>query len=271
MNNIKRRLMSGKLYQNLRYVLKYKVSRNRINKTISFFKKNNLIVEEWDITINRILEQSLSLSRFGDGEYFCMSGFMNRKSSGLNTCNQLIRTRLIEVFKSNLDNLLIGVIPPPSLPYGTYNSQKNYYWNEYTYTLLFKGITRLFSFKKTYSDATIFLKTKDYNANSYYFSRLKEIWNNKHVIFVTSLGGRLDIDHNLFDNIEIKDLIAVPEENAFAEYDQIFSQCLKRSKSVLFLLSAGFTATLLAHDLAKQGYQAIDIGHITHNLDKSHA
>lgn len=84
---------------------------------------------------------------------------------------------------------------------------------------------------------------------------------------MTSLVGRLDMNHNLFDNIAIKEVISVPKENAFEEYEQIYSECLKKSKSTLFLLSAGFTATILAHDLAKQGYQAIDIGHITHNLN----
>jgi hypothetical protein len=196
-----------------------------------------------------------------------MSGLMNNKSSGLNTCNQLMRSRLIEVFTSNLDNLLIGAIPSPSLPYGIYDSKQKCYWNEYIYTLLFKGVVKLFNFDKTYSDATIFLKSTNYDDNSYYFNKLKEIWNNKNVIFVTSLVGRLDIEHNLFDNIANKEVISVPEENAFAEYDRIYSECLKKSKSNLFLLSAGFTATLLAHDLAKQGYQAIDIGHITHNLN----
>ena len=143
MNNFKNRFMNTKFYQNLRYILKYRVSRNRINKTISFYIDNNLIVEHWDLTVNKIIDHNFSLSRFGDGEYFCMSGLMNNKSSGLNTCNQLIRSRLIEVFTSNLDNLLIGAIPSPSLPYGNYDSLQKCYWNEYMYTLLFKGIIRL--------------------------------------------------------------------------------------------------------------------------------
>ena len=33
-------------------------------------------------------------------------------------------------------------------------------------------------------------------------------------------------------------------------------------KSVLFLVALGPTATVLAYDLSKIGYQAIDIGHI---------
>jgi hypothetical protein len=44
MNIFRKRFMSTKFYEYLRYLLKYKVSQNRINKTISFFRDNNLIV-----------------------------------------------------------------------------------------------------------------------------------------------------------------------------------------------------------------------------------
>ena len=45
-------------------------------------------------------------------------------------------------------------------------------------------------------------------------------------------------------------------------YDKIMEEAFKVEKDVLFLLALGPTATVMAYDLCKAGYQAIDIGHI---------
>jgi hypothetical protein len=258
-------IKNTKLYKKIRWFLKYRVSRIKVNSTIDYFNHKNLRIEEFETTINRIKDTGLSLARFGDGEFSCMSGFMVGKSSGLNSCNQLIRKRLLEVINSNLENLLIGIIPSPSKPYGPL-VQKDIHWNQYVYTLHFRKLINILNFENIYSDATIFLKNRLYDSNNEYFIKIIEIWTNKSVCFVTSSLGRLDINHDLFSGVASKHLIDIPNENAFEEYDSILNECLKLNTSTLFLLSAGFTATILAHDLTIEGYQAIDIGHITHNL-----
>ena len=53
-----------------------------------------------------------------------------------------------------------------------------------------------------------------------------------------------------------------PAENAFAKYDEILTEAKKISKDKLFLLALGPTATILAYDLYKEGYQAVDVGHV---------
>ena len=50
--------------------------------------------------------------------------------------------------------------------------------------------------------------------------------------------------------------------NAFSAYSQILEEVSKVDKSRLILIALGPTATVLAYDLSKQGYQAIDIGHL---------
>ena len=45
-------------------------------------------------------------------------------------------------------------------------------------------------------------------------------------------------------------------------YDKILECCKDQAKDKLFLLALGPTATVLAYDLCKIGYQAVDIGHI---------
>ena len=57
-------------------------------------------------------------------------------------------------------------------------------------------------------------------------------------------------------------LILGPSTNAFDYYDEIVEEALKIEKTALFLIALGPTATVLAYDLYKNGYQAIDIRHI---------
>ncbi|MDR2870426.1 MAG: GT-D fold domain-containing protein, partial [Deferribacteraceae bacterium] len=60
--------------------------------------------------------------------------------------------------------------------------------------------------------------------------------------------------------------INIPPANAWDEYDTIFEAAKKYSTDWLVLISAGPTATVLAYDLYKVGYQALDIGHIAASL-----
>ncbi len=53
-----------------------------------------------------------------------------------------------------------------------------------------------------------------------------------------------------------------PERDAFLKYEQIMEAVLKTDPGRLVLIAMGPTATVLAYDLAKMGYQALDIGHI---------
>ena len=66
----------------------------------------------------------------------------------------------------------------------------------------------------------------------------------------------------MFSGAESIQRIIGPAENAFHAYDKILECCKDQAKDKLFLLALGPTATVLAYDLCKMGYQAVDIGHI---------
>ena len=55
--------------------------------------------------------------------------------------------------------------------------------------------------------------------------------------------------------------LKAPLRNAFVVYDDILNS-IKMTNNKLVLLSLGPTATVLAYDLGKDGFQAIDIGHL---------
>lgn len=77
-----------------------------------------------------------------------------------------------------------------------------------------------------------------------------------------SEDGRFIFVKELFDNINSFTTIDIPSRNAFSEYNRILNDCKKYDHNVLFFISAGPTATVLAYDLTKLGYQALDLGHL---------
>ena len=56
--------------------------------------------------------------------------------------------------------------------------------------------------------------------------------------------------------------ILAPSKNAYSKYNEILNEAIKQDKNSIFLISLGPTATILASDLSKKGFQAIDIGHV---------
>ncbi|TDV87339.1 uncharacterized protein DUF1792 [Leuconostoc mesenteroides] len=61
--------------------------------------------------------------------------------------------------------------------------------------------------------------------------------------------------------------IIVPSKNAFSKYEQILEltrETIKTydKKNLIVLLAIGLTATVLSYDLADNGFQVIDIGHL---------
>ena len=94
-------------------------------------------------------------------------------------------------------------------------------------------------------------------------NELKSIWNKRNVCFVVPENGRFEYDERLFRNIKSKTEIYVPATSAFDDYNRILKECKKQPLDTLFFIAAGPTATVLASDLSKLGYQALDMGHFT--------
>ena len=95
-----------------------------------------------------------------------------------------------------------------------------------------------------------------------WFRDMKAIWEDRDIVFIEGEKSRLGIGNDLFDNVRSIHRILCPPCNAFSRIDDIIAEALKQSKDVLFLIALGPTATVLAYDLFKSRYQAIDIGHV---------
>ena len=209
-------------------------------------------------TVDEIIKNKKSLSRFGDGEFNLIIG----KNIGFQKNNKIIRDKLIKILKNNEKNLLVGIIQ-----YKTLNKLIDYekkFWSNFLDKYKFQ-LVKILNKKKKYYSSTIsrfYLRYKDKSKMSKYIKKIKKIWENRDILIIEGEKSRNGLGNNLFDNSKSIKRIICPNVNAFTVYNKIIQQVLKIDKNILILISLGPTATLLSYDLNKLGYQSIDIGHL---------
>jgi glycosyltransferase family protein len=94
------------------------------------------------------------------------------------------------------------------------------------------------------------------------YQLLKSIWANRNVLMVEGMHTKFGVGNNLLENVASIRRIEGPSENAFSKYSELLNAVkMYARKDDLILIALGPTATILANDLAKDGIQAIDIGH----------
>ena len=106
-----------------------------------------------------------------------------------------------------------------------------------------------------------YINYKDKSHASDFIKKLKKIWEERDIIIVEGDKSRIGIGNDLFNKTKSIKRILCPAKHAFSVYDRILNAVLKVSKDNLILIALGPTASVLACDLSKKGYQAIDIGH----------
>ena len=95
-----------------------------------------------------------------------------------------------------------------------------------------------------------------------WFEKTKQIWNGQDILIVEGELSRLGVGNDLFANAKSIQRVLGPAVNAYDKYDELLTAAKQYGQGKLILLALGMTATVMAYDLAKAGYWAIDIGHI---------
>ncbi len=220
-------------------------------------------------TLDKIVNDKCSISRFGDGEFSCM----RYSRISFHDPSEDLADRLKEVISSDIPNLLIG-LPDCFGSLDCYVPYTRKFWRKYmskkrqmTYSYL--NMNRVYYnafFNRYYLN---FNKTDEYYQKCCtYFKKLKEIWKNRDVILLESQKARLGVANDILDGAKsISRIIFCPVKNAFNKYDQILSAFNDINPGNLLLVALGPTATVLAYDLCKKGYQAVDIGHISEEYE----
>lgn len=219
-------------------------------------------------TIEYILNNNASVSRFGDGEFKMMLGSLN--DIGFQKYSNSISNELLESFNTRDPRILIcnyNFVGEKRINNLYGNWLKQYVFDDY------KTIKQLFDFKYRYGDANItrfyhphiFYSDKDYKYLSCkYVPLLMKIWENRNVLIVEGAETKLGVGNNLFDNCKSLRRVVCPPKNAFEKKHQIKETIYKYVRpDDLVLLSLGPTASILSVEITlEKNIQCIDIGHI---------
>ena len=216
-----------------------------------FFKPHILSVEE---TRKKIIDEGKSFSRFGDGEFAAIACQKRWNFQGV---SEWLSQRLKEVLQSDDDGILIGL-------------HSTFYKNlEDLSELDADGVRAYMRPDVRRQHASLLNRTKIYAEALYHritskqdVFELKRIWDKRDCVFVEGIHTGMGVGNDLFDNADEIVRILCPSENAVDRYDDIMNSVLKLPKDKLVLLALGPTATVMAYDLYKEGYHAIDAGHI---------
>ncbi len=213
-------------------------------------------------TCEEILRKRCSMSRYGDGEFEIILGqkaFYQKNDNGL-------AQRLREILLTNLDNHIVALADDYGAMKELREENKDTIRRYMTEEKRQKHYA-LLDMEKQYYNAyisrpyVIYPHEEREQANNR-FRSLKQIWDKQEILFVEGDKTRMGVGNDLFDNAKQINRIIAPNENAFDVYDEIYRASLKHGKGKLVLIALGPAATVLAYDLAKEGYWAIDIGHL---------
>lgn len=228
-----------------------------------FYVKNrveNPIIMSIEDTVDKIIEDGVSVSRYGDGEFKWM---YNLPQQSFQNNSEELKKRLQEIIKSSEPNHIVCL-------YDTFGDLSKYSWGCRRWWTIFMGQYRqkwinLLDIKKVYYNTNMsrpYMDYKDKSKSLNRFNRLKSIWKGREIVIVEGEKSRLGVGNDLFNEAKSIKRILAPSVNAFDKYKEIFDEVLKLPQNKLILLALGPTATVLAYDLSKKGYQAIDIGHV---------
>lgn len=216
-------------------------------------------------TIRYIQKTNCSISRFGDGEF---DGMFNERDIGFQQSSEALQQGLIRAMSNKNPNLLLCLAHSVNTVRGFKPRAKEIWlgWGRGGHQeKVYKLVTKLAGKHYRFGDALISRPYMDYkspkNAEKI-FPMLKELWNGKDLLIVEGTLSRLGVGNDLFANAKSIKRILAPPKNAFDVYEKLLETVKKNYHGELVMIALGPAASVLASDLADQGIQALDIGHV---------
>lgn len=212
-------------------------------------------------TIKELINTNKSIVRFGDGEITIADG----GSIAFQKSDKKLAYRLREILNTNQENLMIAI--NGGFYYNNLASiimEKNQIYKDfsiYEVPKLRRQLNKYINFDITYYEAGI---TLDCNEN---FEIFRKFFSGKNLILVGCKEAFDSYEFNIFDTANTLCYEFVPNKNAFSEYEKILKRILKYDKNFICILMCGPTANVLAYDLTKAGFRALDLGHLAKSYD----
>ena len=216
-------------------------------------------VRSVDETLDYILQNKASVSRYGDGELDIMSG----RDIPFQKYNPELAQKMRDILQFDANDYVVCINDvfgdcDQYVDFGKQYWKRNMRRNRKIWNQLLKP-------KKIYFNADMTRPYINYIEKAHsplWFDKLKKIWTGKDIVIVEGAKSRLGVGNDLFDSASSVKRILGPVKNAFGFYDDLVQAVCNLPKDTLVLIALGPTATAMAYDLYKKGYQAIDIGHV---------
>lgn len=251
---------------------------NKLKNTVKYFQisslRKQIDVRGNEETLDFIIRNHCSVSRYGDGEFNMILEYLkdadkegNGSDYGFQKYNPVLAKRLYDIVSEGQQNINHIVCIPYWFRKGLEVYKKpvrNYCKNYLAYNL--KQLIKILNLRRTYYNANMtrfYLSFIDKSHCRSHVENLKKIWYGRDICMIEGEKSRLGIGNDLFSNAKSLKRILCPSVNAFDKYDEILNGILENvNRECLLILALGHTATVLAYDLARYGYQALDLGHI---------
>lgn len=234
------------------------IKRNEI--LLNYFQKKRWNIKTTRETIERIV-QGYSISRYGDGEFNII---FRKKSINFQEYDLELSNYLKEILNSSLPKHLVA-IPRTLIEIKNLKDNEKYFWSRY-YLKQKKKLKENISNKKVYFDSMIsrfYMPYIKFEENIKDIENLINYFSNKKILIIEGENTRFGLGNSLLkDALEIQRVI-LPDKNGFKKYKIILDFVLNNfTKDNIILIALGPTATVLAYEFCKNGYQALDIGHM---------
>lgn len=217
-------------------------------------------------TIDYILKNHCSISRFGDGEL----GIIEGETASFQNNNKELRKKLKEIIETESNKQLLVCLNNIFNGLDEFTPTARAYWEKHLNLSQNKRFfIKLGKLNHLYGNATVTRPYIDYLDNKeakYIFDSFKKIWKNQDILIVEGCFTRSGIDNDLFAGAKSIQRIICPAENAWSKHKKIESLIRKYGKNKIVLVMLGMTATVIAAELSSFT-QILDIGHLDAEYD----
>jgi len=270
------------LKANIKYILKYKLEDrektilyNALDRVEDIYRFEILDDENiystmqvpnvlnYDQTIELLLNEPKSFCRFGDGEI----NIINGKSIPFQQYDKHLAEKLLKILRCNDENIYVGI------NYNYFHNTRNFTAYNRAFYLIDVKEYRDFLLNNCNKNRKyiaagfnqLYMVLKDYDFKAYY-AKIKKLFSGRDVIIFTGEGID-NIQYDVFEFANSKEIIYAPSKNAYSEYDAILLKAQSYPKDKLLCFILGPASKVLVYELAQKGYLAYDIGHMAKDYD----
>lgn len=222
---------------------------------------NKVVVNNTMKTLKRILDDQLSVARFGDAEFNLIMG----KDLKYQKYSPDISSRMKTVLSNNDKNdKCLVCIPYAFYCLDGFTIKSKIFWLKY-FAQYRREITKHLDANYIYYDSQmsrIYINRLDKNMSKKFFEMWRTIWKGKNLLIVEGKLSRFGVGNTLLDTAKSIRRIICPSENAYDKYHEIMEEITQTDNVDLVIISLGPTATLLAYDLSQKGIWALDTGNL---------